>query len=100
MSLLEERPVLDVSWRGGFTFRMIFGKVSILIEFVLIIFLISVLILKHDETNSWGIDEMDLVYNTKDSTFTESINGNCLPIFDQVNPFKCCYYFLHNQVVI
>ena len=27
-SFLDEKPVMDIKWRGGFTFRMIFDKVS------------------------------------------------------------------------
>lgn len=28
-SFLDENPVMDIKWRGGFTFRLIFGKVTI-----------------------------------------------------------------------
>ncbi|XP_074595846.1 lysosome-associated membrane glycoprotein 5 [Brevipalpus obovatus] len=54
-NLLDRKPILDLHWRGGFTFRMVFGM--------------------REATHSWGIDDMYLVYNTKDSAFSESING-------------------------
>ncbi|XP_054169082.1 lysosome-associated membrane glycoprotein 5-like [Oppia nitens] len=52
--LLDEKPVLDVTWIGGFTFRMIFEKVG---------------------DKNWGINSIDLVYNTADSLFKGSIKG-------------------------
>ncbi|CAG2119093.1 unnamed protein product, partial [Medioppia subpectinata] len=52
--LLDEKPVLDVSWIGGFTFRMIFEKAGEL---------------------NWGINSIDLLYNTADSLFRGSTKG-------------------------
>ncbi|KAJ6215289.1 hypothetical protein RDWZM_010651 [Blomia tropicalis] len=53
--LLDEKPVLDVSWIGGFTLRIIFEKKI--------------------GDSKWGVNSMDLVYNTADSLFRGSING-------------------------
>lgn len=57
--LLDEKPVLDVSWLGGFTFRIIFEKAG---------------------ENRWGVNSMDLLYNTADSLFRGSVRGNCFDI--------------------
>ncbi|XP_015782246.1 lysosome-associated membrane glycoprotein 5 [Tetranychus urticae] len=71
VSLLDTNPYLDISWRGGFTFRMVFSK--------------------HESTNSWGVKGMNLVYNTKDSAFTESVDGRELIVRsdqDSLNQFE------------
>jgi hypothetical protein len=52
--LLDEKPVLDVSWIGGFTFRIIFEKVG---------------------ESDWGVNSIDLLYNTADSLFRGSAKG-------------------------
>jgi len=54
-SLLDEQPVMDISWRGGFTFRLIFTK--------------------NPFENTWKIETLDLVYNTGDSLFRDSVGG-------------------------
>lgn len=53
--LLDEKPVLDVSWIGGFTFRIIFEKVN--------------------DGEKWGVNSIDLLYNTADSLFRGSVQG-------------------------
>lgn len=53
--LLDEKPVLDVSWIGGFTLRIIFEKV--------------------DDGEKWGVNSIDLLYNTADSLFRGSLQG-------------------------
>jgi len=53
--LLDEQPVMDISWRGGFTFRLIFTK--------------------NPFENTWKIETLDLVYNTGDSLFRDSVGG-------------------------
>ncbi|KAH9426631.1 Lysosome-associated membrane glycoprotein 5 [Dermatophagoides pteronyssinus] len=58
--LLDEKPVLDVTWIGGFTFRIIFEKII------------------NSDDNSvdrWGINSIDLLYNTADSLFRGSVDG-------------------------
>ena len=54
-SFLDEKPVMDIKWRGGFIFRLIFTKDIF--------------------ENTWKIETMELLYNTADSLFRDSING-------------------------
>jgi hypothetical protein len=54
-SFLDEMPVMDIKWRGGFIFRLIFTK--------------------NIFENTWKIETMELLYNTADSLFRDSING-------------------------
>ncbi|KAI1306003.1 Lysosome-associated membrane glycoprotein 5 [Halotydeus destructor] len=53
-SELDEMPVLDIKWRGGFTFRMVFTK--------------------SDGVNEWAIYVMELLYNTGDSLFKDAVH--------------------------
>lgn len=46
---------MDVSWIGGFTFRIIFEKVN--------------------DGEKWGVNSIDLLYNTADSLFRGSVQG-------------------------
>lgn len=52
--LLDEKPVLDISWIGGFTFRIIFEKVG---------------------DSNWGLNSIDLLFNSADSSFRGSTKG-------------------------
>ncbi|KAF7495808.1 Lysosome-associated membrane glycoprotein 5 [Sarcoptes scabiei] len=53
--LLDEKPVLDISWIGGFTFRIIFEKII--------------------DEEKWTVNSIDLLYNTADSLFRGSLQG-------------------------
>lgn len=50
--LLDERPILDITWRGGFTFRLVFEK--------------------NAYNGMWTVYLMELLYNTGDSLFQGS----------------------------
>ena len=54
-SFLDPTPTMDIKWRGGFIFRLIFTKDIF--------------------ENTWKIETMILQYNTADSLFRDSING-------------------------
>ncbi|KPM07174.1 lysosome-associated membrane glyco5-like protein [Sarcoptes scabiei] len=51
----DEKPVLDISWIGGFTFRIIFEKII--------------------DEEKWTVNSIDLLYNTADSLFRGSLQG-------------------------